>query len=185
MVKEHPDDHQVASGTVRWEDNVGDDQADNAADLERRDQQAGVIATCRKLVSGREYWYSWVWLLHRFMNAISRAALMRVMVVVTLPALLEKRQVHTWYKMDLAMMPGSPGFWIRLGSIKLLERSLILTSPPGHKVFFSQLSWVLKNDSLAILRTGSPTFWCVLFGIMDPVGTLDWTQACAGECVKA
>ena len=75
MVKEHPDDHQVASGTVRWEDKVGDDQADNAADRRRRDQQAGVISTCRKLVSGSEYWYSWVWLLHRFMNAISRAAL--------------------------------------------------------------------------------------------------------------
>ena len=48
-------------------------------------------------------------------------------------------------------MPGSPGFGIRLGSIYLLERSLIMTSPPGHKVYFLKLSWVLKNDSLASL----------------------------------
>ena len=71
-VKEHAEDRDVQQGRVRLEDQVGNAEADAAADLGRRHQSEVLIDARRRLLKARSYWYPIMLDLHRFMIAVAR-----------------------------------------------------------------------------------------------------------------
>ena len=71
-VKGHAEDADVQSGRVRLEDQVGNAEADTAADLGRRHQSEVVIDARGRLLKARSYWYHIMLDLHRFMIAVAR-----------------------------------------------------------------------------------------------------------------
>ena len=62
----------MQSGRVRLEDQVGDAEADAAADLGRRHQSEVLIDARRRLLKARSYWYPTMLDLRRFMIAVAR-----------------------------------------------------------------------------------------------------------------
>ena len=73
-VKGHADDDMVAVGRVRFEDRIGNDLADRAADFGRRRVSDLIIDVRRRFFSACSSWYPVVLELHRFFIAIARAA---------------------------------------------------------------------------------------------------------------
>ena len=71
-VKGHATRAMVNNGDVRFEDLVGTNGADAAADLGRSRQQDAVITARRDLLRVRRFWYPIIFDLHKFMVAISR-----------------------------------------------------------------------------------------------------------------
>ena len=71
-VKGHATRTMVNNGDVRFEDLVGNNGADAAADFGRFRQQDDVISARRDLLRVRRFWYPIIFDLHRFMVAISR-----------------------------------------------------------------------------------------------------------------
>ena len=65
-------DGDVQHGHVRLIDQLGNVEADIAADLGRRHQTENLIDARRRLLQARGYWYPVVADLHRFMIAIAR-----------------------------------------------------------------------------------------------------------------
>ena len=72
-VKGHADECLVRGGRVREMDKVGNDMADQAADLGRRRGGADVIDARRNFSNACKYWYPVIRDLHRFFIAIARA----------------------------------------------------------------------------------------------------------------
>ena len=70
-VKGHAEDHDVQQGRVRPEDQVGNPEADTAADLGRRHQSEVLIDAMRRLLKARSYWSPIMLDLHQFMVAIA------------------------------------------------------------------------------------------------------------------
>ena len=70
-VKGHAEDVDVQQGRVRLEDQVGNSEADTAADLGRRHQSEVLIDARRRLLKARSYWYPIMLDLHRFMIAVA------------------------------------------------------------------------------------------------------------------
>ena len=64
-------DADVQSGRVRLEDQLGNAEADAAADLGRRHQSEVLIDARRSLLKARSYWYPIMPDLHRFMIAVA------------------------------------------------------------------------------------------------------------------
>ena len=71
-VKGHAEDADVHSGRVRLEDQLGNAEADTAADLCRRHQSEVLIDARRRLLKARSCWYPIMLDLHRFMTAVAR-----------------------------------------------------------------------------------------------------------------
>ena len=71
-VKEHAEDSDVQQGRVRLEDQLGNAEADAAADLGRRHQSELLIDARRRLLKVRGHWYPIVLQLHRFMIVVAR-----------------------------------------------------------------------------------------------------------------
>ena len=72
-VKGHAEDVDVQQGRVRLEDQVGNTEADAAADLGRRHQSEVLIDSRRRLIQARSYcWYPIMLDLNRFMIAVAR-----------------------------------------------------------------------------------------------------------------
>ena len=71
-LKGHATDEDVEQGRVRLADQVGDVEADAAADLGRRHQSELFMGARRTLLNVRDHWYPIVLQLHRFMIAVAR-----------------------------------------------------------------------------------------------------------------
>ena len=71
-VKGHAEDVDVQHGLVRLEDQVGNAEADTAADLGRRHQSEVIIDARLRLLKARSYWYLILLDLHRFMIAVAQ-----------------------------------------------------------------------------------------------------------------
>ena len=71
-VKVHAEDVDVQQGWVRLEDQLGNAEADTAADLGRRHQSEVLIDARRRLLKVRSHWYPIMLQLHRFMIAVAR-----------------------------------------------------------------------------------------------------------------
>ena len=70
-VKGHAEDSDVHQGRVRLEDQLGNAEADAAADLGRRHQSEVLIDARRRLLKVRSHWYPIMPLLNRFMIAVA------------------------------------------------------------------------------------------------------------------
>ena len=71
-VKGHAEDADVEQGRVQLEDQLGNAEADTAADLGRRHQSEVLIAARRRLLKVRSHWYPIMLQLHRFIIAVAR-----------------------------------------------------------------------------------------------------------------
>ena len=117
-VKGHTDDEMVRRGRVRLVDKVGNDWADEAADLGRRGVDAAVTDSRRHLVQACRYWYPIVYDLHRFFLAIARAAvnddglggIAPNPLVWSVGSLPKRRRVIEAVE-DFATLPGSGALW--------------------------------------------------------------------------
>ena len=70
-VKGHAEDVDVQLGRVKLEDQVGNAEADTAADLGRRHQSEVLIDARRRLLKACSYWYPIMLDVHRFMIAVA------------------------------------------------------------------------------------------------------------------
>ena len=106
-VKGHATDGGVEQGRVRLKDQLGNAEADTAADLGRRHQSEALIDARRKLLKVRSYRYPVVPLLHRFMIAVAG-------VTVNHDGRgggrKKVRRTDSRVNVDLASLPGPPGF---------------------------------------------------------------------------
>ena len=120
-VKGHAKDDDVQHGRVRLVDQQGNVEADIAADLGRRHQNEILIDAWRRLLQARSYWYP-------TMIAIARVSVNHDGKGGTAPDPLvwdqgsrpEVRKLHIRVNVDLASLPGPPGFlnssWVQVGA---------------------------------------------------------------------
>ena len=121
-VRGHATRAKVNNGDVRFEDLVGNDGADTAADLGRLRQRDDVITARRDLLRVRRYWYTIIFDLHRFMVAVSRIDVNYDGFGGTAPdalvwdqgGIVKTRASSFRLIVDHASLPGPPGF---LGSM--------------------------------------------------------------------
>ena len=125
-VKGDAEEIDVQQGRVRLEDQVGNAEADTAADLGRRHQFEVLIDARRRLLKARSYWYPVMLDLHRFMNAVARVAVHHDGRGGTAPDPLvwdqggrpKARKINIRVNVDLASLPGPPGYlgrpWIQV-----------------------------------------------------------------------
>ena len=123
-VKGHAEDLDVQQGRVRLEDQLGNAEADDAADLGRRHQYELLIDARRNLLQARTHWYPVVQQLHRFMIAVSsgvavnhdgkgRSAPDPLVWDQGAPRNVRKTDIRV--NVDLASLPGPCGFLNGLG----------------------------------------------------------------------
>ena len=99
-------------------DKFGNVEADTAADLGRRHQSESVMDARQALLNAREFWYSTVLQLHRFMVAIARVSVNHDgkggsaldPLVWDQGSRRKRRKVDVRVNVDLARLPGRPGF---------------------------------------------------------------------------
>ena len=117
-VKGHADEDMVLHGRVRGVGKLGNDAADEAADVGRRRVSPAVSDARRNLsgVCGR--WYPIILDLHRFFIAVSRAVVNHDGRDGTAPdplvwsaGALHKRRRLVHAVRDRAFLPGPPGIW--------------------------------------------------------------------------
>ena len=125
-VKGHADDADVQLGRVRLAHQLGNADADTAADLGRRHQSEVLTDARRRLLKVRSHWYSIMFLLHRFMIAVARVTVNHDGQGGTAPDPLVwdqlsrpmVRKLALRVNVDLASLPGPPGFlngpWIQV-----------------------------------------------------------------------
>ena len=83
-VKGHATDADVQQGRVRLEDQLGNTEADAAADSGRRHQSELLLAARRILLKVRNHWYPKMRQLHGFMIAVTRVAVKEVLLLIHL-----------------------------------------------------------------------------------------------------
>ena len=125
-VKGHAEDSDVQSGRVRLEDQLGNAEADAAADLGRRHQSEVLIDARRRLLEACGYWYPIMLDLHRFMIAVARVSVNHDGRGGTAPDPLvwdqgsrpKVRKLEIRVNTELASLPSPPGFlngpWIQV-----------------------------------------------------------------------
>ena len=151
-VKGHAEDADVHSGRVRLEDQLGNAEADTAADLGRRHQSEVLIDARRRLLKARSYWYPIVPALHRFMIAVARVTLNHDGRGGTAPDPLvwdqggsrKVRRTDIRVDVDLASLPRPPGFFGGHWIMGVIFLALILL--PGLTVLASSLNLLLFLD---------------------------------------
>ena len=118
-VKGHAEDVDVQQGRVRLVDQQGNAEADTAADLGRRHQSEVLIDAGRRLLTARTHWCPIFLDLHRFMIAVARVSVNHDGKGGTAPDPLvldqgsrsEVRKLAIRVNVDLASLPGPPGFF--------------------------------------------------------------------------
>ena len=122
----HAAEADVEQGRVREEDKLGNAEADNAADLGRRQQSEVVMDARRALLNAWEYWYSIILQLHRFMVAVSpvsvnhdeRGGSALDPLVWGRGSRMKQRKVYVRVNIDLSSLPRPPGFlhgpWVQV-----------------------------------------------------------------------
>ena len=154
-VKGHAEDLNVQQGRVRLEDQLGNAEADAAADLGRRHQSEVLIDARRRLLRVRSHWYLIMLQLHRFMIAVARITVNHDGRGGTAPDPLvgdqggpkKSRKLDIRVNVDLASLPGPPGFlggpWIQVhgGGISgwaiwffFLELLILFEQWAGHRL---------------------------------------------------
>ena len=125
-VKGHAEDVDVQQGRVRLVDQQGNAEANAAADLGRRHQSEVLLDARRRLLKARSHWYPIMMDLHRFMIAVARVSVNHDGKGGTAPDPLvwdqesrpKVRKLATGVNVDLASLPGPPGFlnnsWIQV-----------------------------------------------------------------------
>ena len=105
---------------------MGNAEADTAADLGRRHQSQVLIDARRRLLKARSYWYPIVLDLHRFMIAVAGVTVNHDGRGGTAPdplvwdqgGRLKARKLTIRVNVDLASLPGPPGFlggpWVQV-----------------------------------------------------------------------
>ena len=113
-------------GRVRLEDQLGNAEADTVADLGRRHQSEVLIDAKRRLLKVRSHWYPIMLQLHRFIIAVATVTVNHDGRGGTAPDPLvwdqdgpkKARKLGIWVIVDLASLPGPPGFlsgpWIQV-----------------------------------------------------------------------
>ena len=136
-VKGHATDRMVAEGKVRGEDKEGNDAADIAADFGRLRQPEVVIDARRNLLRVKKEWYPRMLSLHRFMVAIAWESLnisensgsTADPLVWDHSSRPKVRRVDTRVVVDLASLPGPPGFldssWYSIDSGPLTDVDVV------------------------------------------------------------
>ena len=126
MVKGHADDADVQSGRVRLMDQLGNAEAEAAADLGCRHQSEVLIDARRRLHNARSYWYPFMLDVHRFMIAVAkvsvnhdgRGGIANYLLVWDQGSRRKVRRTDIRVNVDLASLPGPPGFlggpWIQV-----------------------------------------------------------------------
>ena len=116
-VKGHAEVSDVQHGRVRLEDQLGNAEADTAADLGRRHQSEVLIDARRSLLKVRSHWYPIMLQLHRFMIAVARVAvsMMREVVLLLFPLsgimVIPKRHASLIFGLML-ILPLSPALLV-------------------------------------------------------------------------
>ena len=170
-VEGHATRAMVDSGDVRFEDLVGNNGADAAADLERLRQQDAVITARRDLLRVRRFWYPIILDLHKFMVAISRIEVNHDGFGGTAPdamvwdkggVLKTRTPLLSSLIIDRATLPGPPGFWVVLGvpcTHFLLLQMMLLFGPTVLTSFLFFLPfWLLFIGHRVLLIWGSLVF---------------------------
>ena len=165
-VKGHADEGMVLDGRVRELDKVGNDAADEAADVGRRRGGNAVIDARRNLsgVCGR--WYPFLLDLHQFFVAISRAVVNHDGRNGTAPdplvwsaGALAKRRRLVYSVRDRAFLPGPPGIWdsewVNVPASAICAEDIALWPyTPGLFVkwvsFLSSLHWPVGDLDLGV-----------------------------------
>ena len=117
-LKRHAEDVDVQQGRVRLVDQVGNDEADTAADLGRRHQSVILTDARRRLLEARSHRYPILLDLHRFMIAVARVSVNHDVRSGTALDLLvwdqggrpKARKIDIMVNVDLASLSGPPGF---------------------------------------------------------------------------
>ena len=118
-VQGHATRAMVNKGDVRFEDLVGDNCADAAADLGRLRKHDDVISARRDFLRVRRFWYPIIFDLHKFMVAISRIEVNHDGFGGTAPdamvwdkgGIVKARAPSFRLIVDHATLPGPPGFF--------------------------------------------------------------------------
>ena len=114
----HATDADVAQGRVRLVDQLGNAEADTAADLDRRHQSELIMDARRSLLKVRTLWYPVIQQLHRFMITVSRIAVnrggkggsARDPLVWDHGERRKVRRTESRVNVDIASLPGPRGF---------------------------------------------------------------------------
>ena len=137
-VKGHAEDADVHPRRVRLEDQLGNAEADAAADSGRRHQSELIMDAGRILLKVRNHWYSIMLQLHRFTIAVSGVPVNHDGRGGTAPDPLvwdqggrrKVRRTDIRVNVDLASLSGPPGFlggpWIQLHGAAFLVLTLLL-----------------------------------------------------------
>ena len=103
------------------EDQLGNAEADAAADSDRRHQSEVLIDARRRLLKARGYWYPTMPDLHRFMIAVARVTAAPDKLVGDQGGRRKVRRTDIRVNVDLASLPGPPGFlggpWIQIHGV--------------------------------------------------------------------
>ena len=171
-VKGHANETDVEQGRVRLEDQLGNVEADAAADLGRRHQSELLIDARRRLLKVRHHWYPIMLQLHRFMIAVAGVIVNHDGRGGTAPDPLvwdqggqrKTRRIDIRVNVDLASLPGPPGFldgpWLQVHGVGLL----VLIFLSGRTVLASFASLLLFLEPCIgrwVLRTYG-SFWSFL-----------------------
>ena len=116
-VKGYAVDVDVQPGQVRLEDQVGETEADTAADLGRRHQSEVLVDARRRLLKTHSYWYPIMLDLHRFTIAVAWVTVNHDGMGGTAPdprvwdqgGRPKARELAIRVSVDLASLPGPPG----------------------------------------------------------------------------
>ena len=117
-VKGHAEETDVQQGRVRLKDQLGNAEADTAADFGRRHQSEVLIDARRRLLQDRSHWYPIMFDLHRFMIAVAQVSVNHDGKGGTAPDTMvwdqggrpKVRKLAIRVNVDLASLPGPPGF---------------------------------------------------------------------------
>ena len=144
--KGHATEADVEQGRVREDDEVGNAEADTAADLGGWHQSEAVWDAKRALLNARERWFPIMLQLHRFMVAVSRVSVNHDErcgsaldpLVWDQEGRHKQRKVDIRVHVDRATLPGPPGFLLRFMESVLLVLMLLL----GPTVLVCYVSWL-------------------------------------------
>ena len=168
-VKGHTEDADVHSGWVRLEDQLGNAEADTAADLGRRHQSEVLIDAWRRLLKTRGYSYPIMLDLHRFMIAVAgvtvnhdgRGGTALDPLVWDRGGRRKVRRTDIRVNVDLACLPGPPGFlngpWVQVhgGSISgadIAPRPYSVGFLCKFTAFLGSLHWPLGSEIWVIFE---------------------------------
>ena len=159
MVKGYAEDVDVQLGRFRLEDQVGNAEADAAADLGRRPQSQVLADARRRLLEARSHWYPIMFDLHRFMIAVAVVSVNHDGGggTATDPLVWDQGSRPKARKLAiLASLPGPPGFlngsWIQVAAGRITGAD-IAAWPYSVSIWLDLLLFLILYIGLLVLMT--------------------------------